>query len=128
MSKRADGGRGASERCGVLVHPKQVEVCSRYGVEPAPPFPHETLGVALSTLQEVPLNGMRYPAENGTCGWYIHGGEYSEADDFYQALCVTHMVERCALVIPYLALPPGWGFIITADGYEDVWSNEEWLN
>jgi hypothetical protein len=106
----------------------QAEVCERYGVKPVPSDPWETLGVS-KKLQSgvVPITGIRHKPENGTCGWYIWGGEeYSEATDFFLSLHVVHLVEVCPEVIPYLALPPGWGFVIAPE-YEDVWFDEKYL-
>jgi hypothetical protein len=100
----------------------QKTVCSRHGVLPEPPGGDEKVGIALGTLGRVPLNGLRHASEGDTCGWYIWAGEGepSDADDFFQPLHVHHLWERCPEVLPYLALPPGWRFLI-APGYEDVW-------
>lgn len=37
-------------------------------------------------------------------------------------LHVGHLAEWCPDALPYLALPPGWRFLI-APGYEDVWED-----
>ena len=39
---------------------------------------------------------------------------------------LEHLFGRCQRVLPYLALPPGWRFLI-ADGYEDVWRDDSLL-
>lgn len=44
----------------------------------------------------------------------------SEEADFFLPLHVEHVGQWCPEVEPYLALPPGWRFLI-APGYEDVW-------
>ncbi len=67
-----------------------------------------------------PVYGIRHDVEGGTTGWYLWTGEYSEADDFYVPWHTAHLYERWPEVVPYLALPPGWRFVI-APGYEDVW-------
>lgn len=102
--------------------PAQVEVCKRFGVTPDPPAAGSKLGLALETRSlGGPLKGARDRPEKGTNGWYIFWGEeQSTADDFYQSLHIEHVKEYCALAVPYLALPSGWGFVI-APGYEDVW-------
>lgn len=72
----------------------------------------------------LPINGLRHPPEVDTTGWYIWAGEaLSDDPDFFNALHVTHLDAWCPEVIPYLALPPGWRFLI-ASGYEDVWYDE----
>lgn len=99
---------------------EQEAVCRRFGAEPDVPASSDKLGVALLS-ETYPLNGLRHPAEHGTCGWYLwRGEEMSDADDFFQPLHVAHVSERYPEAMPYLALPPGWRFIV-APGYEDVW-------
>jgi hypothetical protein len=46
-------------------------VCEQYGAAFAPPSGPEKIGIALSTLHLLPLNGLRHLPEHGTCGWYI---------------------------------------------------------
>ena len=96
-------------------------VCERFGVTPATPAPTDKVGIALDTLHLVPLNGLRHQPEAGTCGWYIWGGQELPADpEFFQPLHVAHLGAQCAGVLPYLALPPGYRFLL-APGHEDVW-------
>jgi hypothetical protein len=95
-------------------------VCVRLGVAAEPPSAGEKLGIALSTIGALPINGLRIRVE-GTCGWFIWaGGEASVDPDFYQPLHVEHIAEYLPSVEPYLSLPPGYRFQI-ADGHEDVW-------
>ena len=86
----------------------------------------EKVGIALGTLKNLPLHAVRVQPKDGDCGWYIHGGEYSEDEDFYQPLHVSHLAAYCTMVIPYLALPPGWRLLL-ALGHEDVWFDCELL-
>ena len=74
----------------------------------------------MHTLDRLPLTAVRHKPANGTCGWYIWGGDYSEADDFYQPMHVLHLAEHCPQLLPYLALAPGWS-VMLAPAYEDVW-------
>ena len=99
----------------------QSELCRRFGVSPAFLVPHLMLGVSADVfLGSLPLNGLRHPPEDGTCGRFLWaGGQLSSAPDFFQPLHVEHLFERYPRVLPYLALPPGWRFLL-ADGYEDV--------
>ncbi len=106
----------------------QKAVCVQYGSEFIPPAPHEKVGIALNTLGQLPLNALRHPAENGTCGWYIWGGEVlSQEPDFFQPLHVQHLSERCTEIIPFLALAPGWR-VLLAPSQIDVWFEEGLLN
>ena len=106
----------------------QRELCERVGAVPARPNADQKVGIALDTLHLEPLNGLRHPAEGDTSGWYIWGGtERSQAPDFFQALHVAHLSERCPRALKYLALPPGWRFLDTP-GQEDVWSDSALLD
>jgi hypothetical protein len=92
-----------------------------------PPSAFQKVGIALSTLHLEPLNGLRHWPERETCGWYIWGGvEMSSASDFFEALHVHHLNERCPAVLPYLALPPGYRFLVAPD-HEDVWADPSLL-
>lgn len=84
------------------------------------------LGIAINTLKSEPLNAVRLKQENGTCGWYIYGGTYSDDPNFYQPLHVSHLQNYCPQIIPYLALAPGWR-VLLVPGYEDVWFDEQCL-
>jgi hypothetical protein len=115
---------------------EQVELCRRFEVLPVAAPAALNTGVSRSMLSRGPgrggslrrgpsaanwpVYGIRRAVEGGTTGWYLWTGEYSEADDFYVPWHTVYLHERWPEVVPYLALPPGWGFVI-APGYEDVW-------
>lgn len=105
----------------------QHEICARFGAGFLAAPDESRLGIAFATLGQVPLNGLRHPAENGTCGWYIWGGKtFSTDPEFFGPLHVSHLPEICPDVLPYLGLAPGWRFLV-APGYEDVWYDESLL-
>lgn len=98
----------------------QEEVCSKFGAVAEPPSHEAKLGIALATIREFPINGLRVRVD-GTCGWFIWGGGEASTDpNFYQPLHVAHIPEYLPSVASYLSLPPGYRFQI-ADGHEDVW-------
>jgi len=104
-----------------------VEVCSRFGVQPAFPLSSDKVGIALETLHLQPINALRHTPANGTCGWYIWGGEsLLTAPDFFSPLHFAHLAERLPDLLSYLGLPPGWR-VLLAPGYEDVWFDESLL-
>ena len=103
------------------VSQQALAICAAHAVDPAPPLVSSKLGIALATLGRDPLNGMRLHPEGGTCGWYVWGGELSDAPHFFQPLHVSHLSENCPSILPYLSLPPGWRFLLGANGYVDVW-------
>lgn len=106
---------------------KQKAICLKYKTNFVESSPYLKCGIALQTIGKQPIYGVRHPIENGTTGWYIHCGEYSEDPDFYQPLHTVHIKDYLPEVLPYLSLPPGYGFIIDENGYEDVWFDENFL-
>jgi hypothetical protein len=106
---------------------EQAKICLRYDAVPTPASPSSKLGISDSALRgDLPLNGLRHPPEAGTNGWYIWGGEYSTSPEFFKPLHVSNLKETCPLAVPYLALSPGWRFLVTPD-YEDVWFDSQLL-
>ena len=106
----------------------QSKVCNKYGVETDVPADNDKLGIALNTLDQKPLNGLRHPADSGTCGWYIWGGEtFPTEDDAFSPLHVSHVSEYCPDAIQFLGLPPGWRFLTDGE-YEDVWEDPDLLD
>lgn len=104
---------------------EQQEICDKYR---SPAFfcdDEERLGIALNSLTKIPVYGVRRARENDTCGWYLWGGEFSDAEGFFSPVHVGHISEVLPIAKKYLALAPGFKFIIDANGYEDVWYESE---
>jgi hypothetical protein len=101
-------------------HPSQSEICERFGSLFLPPGADQRFGIALATLGKVPLNALRHPSGQGTCGWYVWGGELSEDPGFFQPLHMLHVVEHAPQLVPYLALAPGWRVLLAPEQTE-VW-------
>lgn len=104
---------------------QQILQCRKLKVQPCEPLHHQTIGIHLRVFEGIqPINGLRHPPEGDTCGWYIWAGEeFSTDDDFFKSMHVEHLNELLPGVVQYLALPPGWRFLI-ASNYEDVWYDE----
>src|ERR1700679_1307557 len=100
---------------------EQLFVCKKFGSAYVEAVDTEIVGVALATLDKEPIYGLRIMPTDNTTGWYICGGPYSDAPDFYQPICLSHLRERCPSVVKYLSLEPGFKFLIDRAGYEDVW-------
>jgi hypothetical protein len=99
----------------------QQAICRKYKFPEV--NPEEMVAVALSSVGKMPISGTRIklsPGEN--VSWFIHCGDYSDADDFYQPMHTEHVGEILPLVVKYLRLPPGARFAVDADGFEDVWT------
>jgi hypothetical protein len=93
----------------------------RLGVLPSFSEPNSKLGVSQSALAgDWPMHGLRHRPGPLTNGWFIWSGEYSDVDDFFVPLHVEHVESQLPAAAPYLALPPGYRFLI-APGHEDVW-------
>jgi hypothetical protein len=102
---------------------EQLSVCKKFGSAYIEALDKEIVGVALETLDKEPIYGLRIMPTDNTTGWYICGGPYSDAPDFYQPVCLSHLKERCPTVVKYLSLKPGFKFLIDRAGYEDVWKD-----
>lgn len=105
-------------------------VCSRFGADILPVDPGLKIGIGQdSQTGNYPINGLRHAPAGGTSGWFIWCGEGdpSEADDYFEPLHAGHLAERLPDVLPYLALAPGWRFLL-APGHEDVWFDASLLN
>lgn len=89
---------------------------------PQPPGPGTTIGIALGTRGNNPINGLRLQPQSGTNGRYLWcGNEMPMDDQAFSALHIEHIEEYLPQSAPYLALPPGYRFQIDTEGYEDVW-------
>ncbi|POP40664.1 hypothetical protein CHU32_26155 [Superficieibacter electus] len=101
---------------------EQKNICRKYN---SPNFfcsGVEVIGVAINSMKNQPIYGVRVIRENNSCGWYLWGGDYSSSDDFFQTVHFSHINDVIPdYVIKYLALAPGFKFITDLNGYEDVW-------
>ena len=118
---------GLTASAASLMSPEAAAICAAQSVDPCPPLGPTKLGVAVATLERDPLNGMRSPPEGDTCGWYIWGGELSDADDFFQPVHVAHLPELCPRAVSYLCLPPGYRFLLGENDHVDVWRDPSLL-
>lgn len=91
-------------------------------VEARRPMPAEAMCLAMDTLREFPLNGMRYMPPEGGSGWYVWGGEHrSETADFFTAIQVRDVDDYLPNIRAFLDLPPGFRFLIDKGGRQKVW-------
>jgi hypothetical protein len=107
-----------------------LAVCLRYGATPMPVASTMKVSIATNVADDRdlwPLNGLRHPPRGDTTGWYLWAGEVLRGDpDFFVPTHAVHLTEYRPICSPYLALPPGWRFLL-APGYEDVWYDESLL-
>jgi hypothetical protein len=111
-----------------MITSEQRRICEKYGVDPADAPAHLKAGVAENVHSVlIPINGLRHHPVGDTSGWYIWAGEgLSEDPAFFQAVHIEHLHEIRPEVLKYLAMPPGWRFLVAGD-YEDVWYDESLL-
>ena len=109
---------------------EQKQICEKYKVDWADIDTTLFLGLADNvTSDEIPVNGLRYPPQGTTCGWYIWaGGEIPDRDDFFKPICVKHLEELKPEIIKFLGLPPGYRFLTDNKGYMDVWEDKNLLD
>ena len=99
----------------------QCTFCINRASDYVPAAPESKLGLAISNLGKLPVNGLRHPPEGGTNGWYVwFGEELSSAPDFFVPLHTAHLSEYCPEIIEYLGLQPGFRFLKAGD-YLDIW-------
>lgn len=103
----------------------QRATCERYGVTPCPSSKSRKVGISKNVRAGMlPINGLRHRPEGDTTGWYIWAGEsLSSHPEFFVPLHVEHLAEWCPSAMAFLALPPGWRFLLAPD-HEDVWFDE----
>lgn len=107
---------------------QQKAVCLKYGSSYVPAELSSKVGIAVETIGTPPLNALRHPSQGDTCGWYIWGGEkMSQAPDFFKALHVSHLKDKCPEILQFLGLAPGWRVLLAGE-HEDVWYDEGLLN
>ena len=105
---------------------KQKEICEKYNSNWKPINKNLNIGVS-ENLDLETLNGLRHRAEKGEVCWFIWSGDYSKDDNFFKPICAEHLMQRKPKLIDYLGLDEGFRFLITENGYEDVWFDEKLL-
>jgi len=100
----------------------QQETYKRFSVTPIAAPQDMKVGISRNIRDGMhPINGLRHAPAGDTTGWYIWAGEeLSDDPDFFVPVHVSHISDWCPNVLSYLALPPGWRFLL-APGHEDVW-------
>ncbi|OON65300.1 hypothetical protein [Hymenobacter sp. CRA2] len=105
----------------------QQQVCAAFDVEWKPFGFDAIVGVSRNLGQVPPTHGLRLVSEQDGVEWFLWSGEYTDADDFFEPVHASHLIERAPKVIRYLALSSGFRFLIDDAGYEDVWFDEALL-
>lgn len=112
------------------INKEQKKICKKYGTIVFESPMELKIGISHNVRDRnlFPINGLRHKPEGDTTGWYIWGGEeFLENPDFFLPLHVAHIEEWRPEIMKYLALPPGYRFLIGENDYEDVWLDEDLL-
>ncbi|MGV3620670.1 MAG: immunity protein Imm33 domain-containing protein [Archangium sp.] len=109
----------------------QFAICKKKKVKPQRPWAFGRALMGGSLQPDVwPVYGVRsHPRpDRGDCGWTFWTGDSDMSraakKSKFEIIEVQAIGERCPAVVPYLALPPGWAFVLGPDGYADVYENE----
>lgn len=109
----------------------QFAVCKEKKVKPQRPWAFARALVGGSLQPDVwPVYGVRSQPrpDHGDCGWTFWTGDSDMSraakKSKFEIIEVQGLGARCPAVVPYLALPPGWAFVLGPDGYADVYENE----
>jgi hypothetical protein len=105
----------------------QKEICATHNSRWKPINKKLRVGVS-SNLDKDPINGLRYPNDQRTTGWFIWTGEYSESESFFQPMCAEHLLQIRPDIIKYLGLEVGFRFLIDKNGYQDIWFDKKFKN
>jgi len=99
----------------------------RAGVRPHRPWVYAKCLVGRAVAADSPVvYGYRHAAEpeRGDCGWSLWSSnadfDIATNEEGLDIVEVGSLHERHCVVWNHLALPPGWGFVLGADGYKDV--------
>jgi hypothetical protein len=108
-----------------IVTERQMAACERAGVKPTFLSASDRIAIARDFDPErFPINGLRHPAHDNMCGWYIWSGDdLSDDPEHFEVICYGHLLDDSVPWLEYLALPSGWRFL-AAPGYEDAWWDE----
>jgi hypothetical protein len=102
----------------------QLAVCRSAGVRPERPYLMTQITVA-SDLHEGgwPLYGvrMRPSQRHRQSGWFIWSRDPDFSHHTWEFVEAGAIGRRRAEAERFLALPPGWAFVLGPEGYEDVW-------
>lgn len=110
--------------------PSQAAMCARVGARPERPwaFSRCLLGNDVADGAR-PLYGGRFrpQPDRRDCGWAIwarHPDMEDAADDTgFQVVDVAEVHARSRDAWAYLALPPGWAYVLNPDGSDDVYTD-----
>ena len=107
---------------------KSQTVCEWMNTNPDKPEADSIVGLAIDSLNNGIIHGLRHPKKGNSNGWFIWAGEYSEDKNFFKPICYNHLAQYFDKnIIEFLSLPVGYRFLVDGSNYEDVWFDEKLL-
>lgn len=103
---------------------EQKFICAKYNSARVSASPSSMTGLAIETLSQQPIYGVRVKPQGNESGWYIWGGDLGSCDDFFEPVHHEHVKDICPFLEKYLALDYGFKFIVDKNGFEDVWKED----
>lgn len=108
----------------------QTELCDSYGLEFFAPLASEFAVVSKKVMNEVgKVEGIRYDdQDNSKSGWLLRVEEEELNDESnFINLHLYHIAAKRLDLVPFFALPPGYGFTLENKDEYTVWYDEEVL-
>ncbi|WP_010604482.1 immunity protein Imm33 domain-containing protein [Pseudoalteromonas maricaloris] len=105
----------------------QQECCENYRAQYTPVDEEQMVVISDGVYEGLPLEGVRYPSPDHMSGWWLTTDEYNGDTSSLKTVHFTHIVEHRPEVAIYMALPPGYRFMLGGQE-EHVWFDEEVAN
>ena len=84
----------------------------------------DIVGYSIINEGKWPLNALRHKNAEEYTGWYIWWGDtLTEDDDFFKPTHLHHIKVVGVDFRPYLALEPGWRWLLAPD-FADAWFDQ----
>ena len=121
--------------CGILFKMKgithllevQQKCCEHYSAQYTPVDEEQMVVISDGVYEGLPLEGVRYPSPDHMSGWWLTTDEYNGDTSSLKTVHYIHIVESRPEVAIYMALPPGYRFMLGGE-QEQVWFDEEVAN
>ncbi|MEI8644369.1 hypothetical protein P4S60_01650 [Pseudoalteromonas sp. Hal040] len=105
----------------------QHECCLNYKAKYTPIDQECMVVISDGVYEGLPLEGVRYHSPKHMTGWWLTTDEYNGDISSLKMVHFTHIVEYRPEVAIYMALPPGYRFMLGGE-QEHVWFDEEVAN
>jgi hypothetical protein len=82
------------------------------------------IAFATRTLGADPIHGTRVLGAPGDIEWFLWCGDLPTDTDVFDPYHLEHLPQELTRVLPYLALAPGYRFLLGEGDYVDVWKED----